>query len=65
MTLLLALSLSLLVRKLGLALLGESSHSFLLVLGREERLEEAALEAGTLLQAELEGCVATISVSIE
>lgn len=45
----------LVVRPGGLALLGESGHALLLVLGGEEGLEEAALEAETLLERELEG----------
>lgn len=37
----------------GLALLGEGSHTLLLVGGSEEGLEDAALEAETLLKREL------------
>lgn len=46
----------LLVREAGLALLGESSHAFLLILGSEQALEETALESGSLLEVEFEGC---------
>lgn len=48
---------SLLVRKVGLPLLGKRSHAFLLILGRKEALEESAFEARSFLQAEFEGCL--------
>lgn len=55
---------NLLVRKSGLPLLGESRHAFLLVLGSKEALEEASFEAGSLLQAEFEGCYARHTTAV-
>ena len=39
------------------ALLGEGGHAFLLVLGREQRMEHAALEQQAFVERALEGCL--------
>ena len=45
------------VLELGFALLGERLHAFLLVFGREQRMEDAAFEAHALGERRLIGAV--------